>query len=75
MLPSTRLTLSSVAFAVLWTAFMLWWSGSLDHVNVVLLTLSGGLAGYGWHYAMRRQLPRGRIPSRRRPPIDPLQDL
>jgi len=34
MTPSTPLKLGAIAFAVLWTLWMLWWSGSLDRVNV-----------------------------------------
>jgi hypothetical protein len=51
--PSTPLKLAAVSFAVLWTLWMLWWSGSLDRVNVVLLTLCGAVAGYLWYLAMR----------------------
>jgi hypothetical protein len=47
------LKLAAVSFAVLWTLWMLWWSGSLDRVNVVLLTLCGAVAGYLWYLAMR----------------------
>ena len=34
MTPSTPLKLGAVAFGVLWTLWMLWWSGSLDRVTV-----------------------------------------
>jgi hypothetical protein len=53
MTPSTPLKLGAIAFAVLWTFWMLWWSGSLDRANVVILTLCGAVAGYLWYLAMR----------------------
>src|SRR4051812_7316201 len=34
--PLARLKLSAVAFAVLWTGWMLWWSGSFDRANVII---------------------------------------
>ena len=52
MTPSTPLKLGAVAFAVLWTLWMLWWSGSLDRVNIVMLTICGAVAGYLWYLAM-----------------------
>jgi hypothetical protein len=51
--PSTPLKLGAVAFAMLWTLWMLWWSGSLDRVNVAMLTVCGAVAGYFWYLAMR----------------------
>jgi hypothetical protein len=53
MTPSTPLKLGAIAFAVLWTFWMLWWSGSLDRANVVILTLCGAIAGYLWYLSMR----------------------
>ena len=50
---STPLKLGAIAFAVLWTLWMLWWSGSLDRVNVAMLTVCGAVAGYLWYLAMR----------------------
>jgi hypothetical protein len=64
MYPTARLKLSAVVFTVLWTGWMLWWSGSLDRVNVVMLAIGGAAAGYAWYRAMRWRLPRGRVPSR-----------
>ena len=59
--------LSAVVFAVLWTGWMVWWSGSFDPVNIIMLTICGAVAGYAWYRAMRWQLPRGRVPSRHGP--------
>ena len=63
----TQLKLCAVMFTVLWTAWMLWSIGSLDHVKVILLSTCGIAAGYAWYRAMRWQLPRGRVPSRHGP--------
>lgn len=47
-----RLVLTSVAFAVLWTAGMIWWTG-FEFANVVILTICGVVAGVLWYFAMR----------------------
>jgi hypothetical protein len=61
--PATSLKLSSTAFAVLWTGWMLWWSGSFDRVNIIMLMICGVLVGYGWYRAMRWQFRRrGMLP-------------
>ncbi|MBR0819659.1 hypothetical protein [Bradyrhizobium liaoningense] len=55
----------AVAFTVLWTAWMMWWSGSYSSVNLVILTLLGALVGYLWYRAMRWQFERmGMLPGR-----------
>jgi len=66
MYPAARLKLSAVVFAVFWTGWMLWWSGSFDRVNIIMLTICGGVAGYAWYRAMRWRLRRGRMPYGRR---------
>jgi hypothetical protein len=53
MTGSTPLKLGAVAFAVLWTLWMMWRSGPLDRVNIAMLTICGALAGYLWYLAMR----------------------
>jgi hypothetical protein len=53
MTPSTPLKIGAVAFGVLWTLWMLWWSGSLDRVNIAMLTICGAMAGYLWYLCMR----------------------
>jgi membrane protease YdiL (CAAX protease family) len=64
--PSISLKLGAVAFAVLWTLWMLSWSGSLDRVNVIMLSLCGAIVGYAWYRAMRWQFRRnGRWPQQR----------
>ncbi|MGB8605997.1 hypothetical protein [Bradyrhizobium sp.] len=59
--PATRLKLSAVVFTVLWTGWMLWWSGSLERANVIILTICGAAAGYAWYRAMRWQFRRMRL--------------
>jgi hypothetical protein len=64
-IPSTPLKLAAVAFAVLWTLWMLWWGGSLDRVNITMLTICGAVTGYLWYLAMRWVF--GRMPNERAP--------
>jgi hypothetical protein len=39
--------------AMVWTGWMLWWSGSLEIGNVVILTIIGAVFGFAWYFAMR----------------------
>jgi hypothetical protein len=55
---SKPLKLGAVAFAVLWTLWMLSWSGSLDRSNVLMLSVGGAVVGYAWYFAMHWQLRR-----------------
>ena len=65
---ATQLKLCAVMFTVLWTAWMLWSIGSLDHVNVILLSTCGIAAGYAWYRAMRWQFQRsGLLPPNQHP--------
>ena len=52
MKPETPLKLSSLGFAILWTAWMVWWSGVFNLVNVGILTACGALAAWLWFLAM-----------------------
>ena len=61
MTPSTPLKFGAVAFGVLWTLWMLWWSGSLDRVNIAMLTICGAMAGYLWYLCMRWAFGRPRF--------------
>ena len=54
MNPKSRLIASSIAFAVMWTLLMLWWSGSFETANIVILMISGAVAGVLWYLGMRR---------------------
>jgi hypothetical protein len=51
--PTTPLKFSAIVFAILWTGWMLWWSGSFAPANVVILSICGSVAGVGWFFAMR----------------------
>jgi hypothetical protein len=51
MAPQTRLVLSSIVFAVLWTSGMIWWTGT-ETANIVILSIAGALAGVLWYFAM-----------------------
>lgn len=53
MRPTTRLKLASIAFAVLWTGWMLWSTDSFDWAGIVILSIAGALAGVSWYFAMR----------------------
>ncbi len=52
------LKLASIAFAVLWTLWMVWWSGIYDAVNVSILAVCGLIGGHLWYRAMRWQFKR-----------------
>jgi hypothetical protein len=47
-----RFTLAALVFAVLWTVFMVLWSGDYSAVNVVILSVCGLVAGFAWAWAM-----------------------
>ena len=65
----TRLKWSAVVFAVLWTGWMIWWSGDYDRVNVIMLTICGAMVGYLWYRFMRWHFQRkGLLPRDVHPP-------
>jgi hypothetical protein len=45
---------SALLFAVLWTAFMVWWSGDTGAANVIILSVCGALVAAAWAFAMKR---------------------
>jgi hypothetical protein len=53
MTPTTPLKLSAIAFTVLWSGWMLWWSGSYEPANIIILAVCGSVAGYLWYRMMR----------------------
>ncbi len=60
--PTASLKWASVAFAVLWTGGMIWWSGHLAAAEIVILTICGAVAGYLWYRLMCWQFRRrGRL--------------
>ena len=71
MQPTTTLKLASIAFAGLWTGWMMWSTDSFDWAGVFILTICGILAGVGWYIAMHFALrlmrllpPRGKSRAR-----------
>jgi hypothetical protein len=61
---SKMLKLGAVAFTVLWTLWILSWSGSFDRVNVILPSACGAIVGYAWYRAMRWQFRRKDLSGR-----------
>jgi hypothetical protein len=47
-----RLRLAGISFAVLWTTFMIYWSGDYSIVNILIFTICGAGAGYLWYWLM-----------------------
>jgi hypothetical protein len=56
MTTDKQLKLSSVGFAVLWTAFMAWQSWPLDWPLLIILAVCGALAGLGWYWLFGKWL-------------------
>nr|WP_249142243.1 hypothetical protein [Bradyrhizobium diazoefficiens] len=55
----------AIVFTLLWTAWMMWWSGSFSRADVVVLALCGAGVGYLWYRAMRWQFERmGMLPDK-----------
>ena len=50
--PLTSLKLGGLAFAILWPAWMVWWSGDFAPANIIIMTVCGGIAGYLWYRLM-----------------------
>jgi len=44
---------SALAFGLLWSGWMLWWNGSFELANIVILAICGGVVGTCWFVAMR----------------------
>ena len=40
-----------LTFAILWTAAMWWWEAPLDTPAIMILMITGALAGLGWSLA------------------------
>jgi hypothetical protein len=50
---NTSLKRGAIVAAILWTCWMIWWSGSLAPVNIIMLSSCGVAFGYAWYVAMR----------------------
>jgi len=46
MKPTVPMKLCSIAFAVLWVSWMVWWSGIYQPANIIILSVGGAAAGY-----------------------------
>ncbi|OAF13429.1 hypothetical protein AYJ54_44005 [Bradyrhizobium centrolobii] len=63
--PLLPLKAGAIAFTLLWTAWMMWWSGPFSSVYLTILTLCGAAIGYLWYRAMRWQFERmGMLPRK-----------
>ncbi|MCP3472492.1 hypothetical protein NLM33_19455 [Bradyrhizobium sp. CCGUVB1N3] len=63
--PLISLKAGAAIFTVLWTTWMMWWSGSYSSANLVILAACGAAVGYVWYRAMRWQLERmGMLPHK-----------
>jgi hypothetical protein len=60
---TTSLKWSSIVFAVIWTIWMVWWSGSLQPADVGILAICGVLVGYLWYLGMRWYFRRTQLSS------------
>jgi phosphate/sulfate permease len=60
---TTSLKWSAILFAALWTVGMVWWSASVQPVNVIILAMCGVLAAYFWYLGMRWFFQRARLSS------------
>jgi hypothetical protein len=49
------LILASIAFAVLWSAYMIWQT-STGTANTVILVVCGAIAGVLWYFGMRKAM-------------------
>jgi hypothetical protein len=58
MRSTTPLKLCAIAFTVLWTGWMLWWSESYAPVNAIMMAICGLIVGYAWYRVMRWQFRR-----------------
>jgi len=53
MHPETPLKLSSIAFAILWTVWMVWWTDNFSAVNIGILSTCAAVEGWLWFLGMR----------------------
>ena len=50
---SKSLKRGAIVAAILWTCWMIWWSGSLAPAGIIILSICGAAFGYVWYVAMR----------------------
>src|ERR1700676_344485 len=71
LVPVAPLKLSAIVFAATWTGWMVWWSGSVAPVNIIMLAISGAAVGYARYRAMRWQFRRRGMLARNARTSDP----
>ena len=52
MPPDRNLIVASVAFAILWTAAMIWWNAP-GVAGAIIFMIAGAFCGVGWYAGMR----------------------
>lgn len=61
--PLLPLRAGAIAFTVLWTAWMMWWTGASSSASLLVMLPTGTVVGYLWYRAMRWQFERmGMLP-------------
>jgi hypothetical protein len=50
--PAISLKWSSIVFALLWTGWMVWFTGSFNLAGVISFAVCGAMVGYFWYLAM-----------------------
>ena len=50
--PAISLKWSAIVFALLWTGWMVWFTGSFNSAGVVCSAVGGVMVGYFWYLAM-----------------------
>ncbi|HEY2444191.1 MAG TPA: hypothetical protein VGI20_00445 [Rhizomicrobium sp.] len=51
--PITSLQRGAIVAAILWTGWMIWWSGSPASADITILSICGVAFGYVWYVPMR----------------------
>ena len=51
--PAISLKWSSIVFGLLWTGWMVWFTGSFNPAGVISFAVCGVMVGYFWYLAMR----------------------
>ena len=50
--PAISLKWSAIVFALLWTGWMIWFTGSFNAAGVISFAACGVMVGYFWYLAM-----------------------
>lgn len=62
--PAISLKWSAIVFGLLWTGWMVWFTGSFSPASVISLAVCGAMVGYFWNMAMRFMFERAGLFSR-----------